>query len=261
MRYRLTIEYDGTDFCGWQSQANGLAVQDVLGAAIEKFCGAKVTIFGAGRTDAGVHARGQVAHIDLPESRAPREPYKADVVRDALNHHLRPNAVAVVAAAIARDDFDARFTASKRHYRYRLISRRAPPVLEAQHVWWVPRALDLAAMQAGADKLIGRHDFTTFRSSYCQAKSPIKTLDRLAVTQQDENFIVTASARSFLHNQMRSLVGALKLAGEGKWNADDIANALAARDRTACAPVAPACGLTLMAVDYPKEMLAEPQPK
>ncbi len=255
MRYRLTIEYDGTNFCGWQSQANGTAVQDVLGAAIEKFCGARVTIFGAGRTDAGVHARGQVAHIDLQQC------HKIDTIRNALNHHLRPNPVVVVAVALARDDFDARFSAIKRHYRYHLLSRRAPPVLEAHRVWWVPRVLDLAAMQAGADKLIGRHDFTTFRSSNCQAKSPIKTLDKLNVTQQGENFIVTACARSFLHNQVRSLVGALKLAGEGKWNAEDIANALAACERTACAPVAPASGLTLMAVDYPEEMLAAPQLK
>ncbi len=252
MRYRLTIEYDGAPFCGWQSQTNGVAVQDVLTAAVEKFCGEPVTIFAAGRTDAGVHARGQVAHIDL------HAVHEGDKLRDALNHHLKPHPVAVLAAMRVRDDFDARFSAIKRHYHYRLISRRAPPVLDRPHVWWVPRPLDLVAMQAAAKPLLGKHDFTTFRSSHCQAKSPVKTLDVLDVIADEIGFIVTASARSFLHHQVRSLVGALKWVGEGKWTPDEVIAALAACNRAACAPVAPAAGLTLMKVDYPPEILAAP---
>lgn len=252
MRYRLTIEYDGTQFCGWQSQADGGAVQDALSAAVEKFCGVKATLFGAGRTDAGVHARGQVAHLDLDD--AP----PAETVKNALNHHLKPAPVVVVAAAPARDDFDARFSAIRRHYRYRLLSRRAPPTLDVGQVWWVPKALDAAAMHDAAQVLVGRHDFTTFRSTMCQANSPVRTLDQLDVAEIGAEIHVTAAARSFLHNQVRSLVGALKLVGEGKWTADNVAAALAACDRTACAPVAPAAGLTFMQVDYPADMLAEP---
>ncbi len=260
MRYRLTIEYDGAGFCGWQAQADGDAVQDALSDAVEKFCGARVTVYGAGRTDSGVHARGQVAHLDLEQE------VRTDKLRDGMNFHLRPLPVAVTQAAYARADFDARFSAIARHYRYRLVSRRAPLALDAGQSWWVPQALDVAAMQAAAPVFLGQHDFTTFRASQCQAKSPIRTLDALivrAVTDMadagaDGVIEIHASARSFLHNQVRSLVGALKYVGEGKWSKDDCAAALAACDRTACAPVAPACGLTFMSVDYPEAVLAAP---
>ena len=264
MRYRLTIEYDGAGFCGWQAQADGHAVQDALADAVEKFCGAQVTVFGAGRTDSGVHARGQVAHLDLEQEVRP------DKLRDAMNFHLKPLPVVVIHAAYARADFDARFSAIARHYKYRLVSRRAPLALDGGQSWWVPQALNVAAMQAAAPVFLGQHDFTTFRASQCQAKSPIRTLDALtvrAVTNKADDkadegtdgvIEIHASARSFLHNQVRSLVGALKYVGEGKWSKDDCAAALAACDRTACAPVAPACGLTFMSVDYPEAALAAP---
>ena len=248
MRFRLTIEYDGTPFCGWQSQSpdqNGVAVQDVLADAIEKFCGERVTLFAAGRTDAGVHARGQVVHFDLEK---PQNPFK---VQEAVNYHLKPNPIAVLEAAEADADFDARFSAARRHYHYRLLGRRPPPTLDREFVWWSRHSLDLAPMQAAAQCLVGKHDFTTFRSSKCQAKSPLKTLDALDVSQDGNEFLVVASARSFLHTQVRSMVGALKKVGEGKWTHDDVAASLAARDRTACAAVAPAAGLTFMQVDYP----------
>jgi tRNA pseudouridine38-40 synthase len=244
-RYKLTLEYDGTPFVGWQIQADGRSVQGELAAAIQRFCGEDVVVRGAGRTDAGVHARGQVAHIDLEKS------WPAGKVRDALNFHLKPAPVVVVDCVEVGDDFDARFSATARHYRYRILARRAPPALEADRVWWVPVPLDIAAMQDAAPVLVGNHDFTTFRAAGCQAKSPVKTLDRLAVMVVGEEIWIEAAARSFLHNQVRSLAGALKAVGTGKWTRDDLADALAARDRTRCAPVAPAAGLYLMRVDYP----------
>jgi tRNA pseudouridine38-40 synthase len=244
MRYRLTIEYDGTAFVGWQMQANGPSVQALITAAIASFCGEQVTLQGAGRTDAGVHALGQVAHFDMAGAPA------TDTVRDALNAYLRPHPIAVLRAERVADDFDARFSARRRHYRYRIINRRADLALERNRAWRVPRPLDAAAMHAAAQHLIGRHDFTTFRAAECQAKSPVKTLDRLAVERVGELVIVGASARSFLHNQVRSMVGSLVLVGDGKWNGDDLAAALAARERAACGPVAPPDGLYLVAVDY-----------
>jgi tRNA pseudouridine38-40 synthase len=253
MRYRLTIEYDGAPFCGWQSQADGGAVQDALVKAIENFCGETVTVFGAGRTDTGVHARGQVAHIDL--AHAPR----ADKLRDAVNYHLKPQPVAVIDAVPARADFDARFSATARHYEYRLMPRRAPLTLDKAHAWWVPRALDVAAMDAAAKVLVGRHDFTTFRSTQCQAASTVRTLSQLDVRAAGDSIIIRTSARSFLHNQVRSLAGCLRMVGEGKWTAEDLTAALEARDRAACATVAPSAGLTLMQVDYPEDMLAAPE--
>ena len=252
MRYRLTIEYDGTPFCGWQSQRDGGAVQDALAEAIEKFCGEQVTVFGAGRTDAGVHARGQTAHVDLDSAPA------ADKLMAGVNFHLKPQPVAIVAAAAAQPEFDARFSALARHYEYVLLTRRAAPVLDRDRVWFVPQKLDVEAMQAAAAQLVGKHDFTTFRSSHCQAKSPVKTLSALSVAQDGDRITITASAPSFLHNQVRSLAGALKAAGEGKWTAEDVRAALAARDRTVCPPVAPACGLTFMQVDYPAALLEPP---
>ena len=243
-RYKLTIEYDGAPFCGWQIQADQTTVQGVLTAAIEALSGDKVLVQGAGRTDAGVHARAQVAHVDLTKE------WDTDTVRDALNAHLRPHPIAVILAERVADDFDARFSAIKRHYRYRIVNRRADLALERGRAWRLSRPLDHEAMHAAAQRLVGRHDFTTFRHVDCQAKSPVKTLDRLDVMRQGEELSICASARSFLHSQVRSMVGALAFVGEGRWSADDLSAALAARDRTACAPVAPPEGLYLVQVDY-----------
>jgi tRNA pseudouridine38-40 synthase len=243
-RYKLTIEYDGRPFVGWQVQDNGPSVQGVLAAAIAAFCGEEAKVQGAGRTDAGVHALGQVGHVDLAKD------WDEDTVRDALNAHLRPHPVAVLKAERVADTFDARFSAIQRHYRYRIICRRADLTFERGLAWRVAKPLDSAAMHAAAQRLVGRHDFTTFRHAECQAKSPVKTLDRLAVECNADEIDVTASARSFLHTQVRSMVGALALVGEGKWTADDVSVALEKRDRTACAPVAPPDGLYLTRVDY-----------
>jgi tRNA pseudouridine38-40 synthase len=231
-------------FAGWQIQADRLTVQGVLTAAVEALSGEKVLVQGAGRTDAGVHARGQVAHIDLAKD------WDTDTVRDALNAHLRPHPVAVLAAERAADDFDARRSARRRHYRYVIINRRPDLTIDLGRAWRVPRPLDAAAMHDAAQSLVGKHDFTTFRSTECQAKSPVKTLDRLEIDRADDSVLIFASARSFLHNQVRSMVGSLVLVGEGKWNADDLQRALEARNRTACGPVAPPDGLYLMQVDY-----------
>jgi tRNA pseudouridine38-40 synthase len=243
-RYRLTLEYDGGPFAGWQRQDNGPSVQSAVEDAIFKLSAEAVTVTGAGRTDAGVHAFAQVAHFDLVKEFSPEK------VRDALNHYLRPAPVAVIEAVIAVPEFHARFSAVARHYFYRILCRRSPPALERGHVWHVMRGLDAEAMQAGARALIGQHDFTTFRSSECQAKSPIKTLDRLEVRRAGDEIHIEAQARSFLHNQVRSMVGSLKLVGEGKWRPRDMAHALEAKDRSACGPVAPPEGLYLVRVDY-----------
>lgn len=256
-RYRLTIEYDGTPFIGWQSQKGGGAVQDALVEAVMKFCGQQVTVFGAGRTDTGVHARGQVAHIDLANG-PDDKPWPADKVMAGINFHLKPHPVAVVSAVTARPEFDARFSALARHYEYRIISRRAPLALDRDRVWFVPQKMNLEAMQQAAAHLIGKHDFTTFRSAQCQAASPVKTLTTLQVAQTDDLFTIIASAPSFLHHQVRSLSGVLKAVGTGKWTVADAKAALQAFDRAACAQVAPACGLTFMGVDYPPEVLMAP---
>jgi tRNA pseudouridine38-40 synthase len=243
-RYKLTIEYDGAPFAGWQIQADQTTVQGVLMAAVEALTGEKTPVQGAGRTDAGVHARAQVAHVDLARD------WDADTVRDALNAHLRPHPVAVLAAEKAAADFNARTSAVKRQYLYRILNRRADLTLDRGRAWRVPRPLGAGTMHAAAQRLVGKHDFTTFRSTECQAKSPLKTLDQLDVTRVGEEVTVLASARSFLHNQVRSMVGSLVMVGEGKWSADDLGQALAARDRTACGQVAPPDGLYLMKVDY-----------
>jgi tRNA pseudouridine38-40 synthase len=243
-RYKLTIEYDGAPFCGWQIQADQVTVQGVLTAAIEALSGEKTMVQGAGRTDAGVHARGQVAHVDLTKD------WDTDTVRDALNAHLRPHPVAVLAAERVADDFNARTSAIRRHYLYRIINRRADLTFDLKYAWRVPRVLDAAAMHEAAQRLVGKHDFTTFRSTECQAASPVKTLDRLDVVRNGEELHVTAVARSFLHNQVRSMVGSLVMVGIGGWSGDDLGKALAARDRTACGQVAPPDGLYLMQVDY-----------
>jgi tRNA pseudouridine38-40 synthase len=243
-RYKLTIEYDGRPFVGWQIQDNGPSVQGVLAAAAEAFCGEKVSINGAGRTDAGVHALGQVGHVDLSKD------WDEETVRDALNAHLRPHPVAIISAEKVEGTFDARFSALRRHYLYRIINRRADLTFERGRAWRIAKPLNSAAMHAAAQRLVGQHDFTTFRNVECQAKSPVKTLDQLDVHRIRDDIHVTASARSFLHTQVRSMVGALALVGEGKWKADDVSSALEKRDRAACAPVAPPDGLYLSSVDY-----------
>ena len=299
-RYKLTIEYDGRPFVGWQIQDNGASVQGALTAALAAFCGQKLSVHGAGRTDAGVHALGQVAHVDLEKdwrvdkvrdavnahlrphpvavlsaervaadfdarrsairrhylyrvsNRRPdlAKEWDQDTVRDALNAHLRPHPVAILNAQQVDASFDARFSAIRRHYLYRIVNRRADLALERTRAWRVPRRLDVDAMHAAAQRLVGKHDFTTFRSTECQAKSPVKTLDTLDIMRAGDDVQIRTSARSFLHNQVRSMVGSLALVGDGKWSADDLAAALVARDRSQCGPVAPPEGLYLVSVDY-----------
>jgi tRNA pseudouridine38-40 synthase len=244
MRWKLTIEYDGAPYVGWQRQDNGPSVQAAIEQAILKLTGESVTITAAGRTDAGVHALGQVAHADIAKALA------ADKMRDALNAHLRPHPVAVLAAEAVAEDFHARFGATARHYLYRIVNRRAPLTFDHGKAWQVQAPLNADAMHAAAQRLLGTHDFTTFRAAECQAKSPVKTLDRLDVSRAGEEISVRASARSFLHHQVRSMVGTLKMVGAGRMTANDVAAALAARDRTQCGPVAPPDGLYLVRVDY-----------
>jgi tRNA pseudouridine38-40 synthase len=244
-RYKLTIEYDGSGLVGWQRQANGLSVQQALETAIAKFCGGSVTVHGAGRTDAGVHARAQTAHVDLARAVAP------EVLRSAVNYHLRPARIAVLAAEPVSASFDARLSATGRIYLYRILNRRAPPALERGRVWQVGPPLDVEAMRQGACHLVGHHDFSSFRDSLCQAKSPLKTLDTLELRQAGEEIHIEARARSFLHHQVRIIVGTLKLVGMGHWHPDDVARALAARNRRAGGPTAPPDGLHLVEVRYP----------
>jgi tRNA pseudouridine38-40 synthase len=243
-RYRITIEYDGTPFIGWQRQAVGMSIQGSLETAIRNFSGETVGVRGAGRTDAGVHALGQVAHFDLMKTWEPGR------IRDAMNFHLRPNPIGVLSSTQVDDTFDARFSAVKRHYEYRILTRRSPPILQRNRVWWTMRDLDAAAMHDAAQVLIGKHDFTTFRAAQCQAQSPVKTLDVFDISREGEEIVCRVSARSFLHHQVRSMVGSLKLVGEGKWIRADLAAALEAANREACGTVAPAAGLYLVAVDY-----------
>jgi tRNA pseudouridine38-40 synthase len=243
-RYKLTLEYDGTGLVGWQRQASGLSVQEILETAAERFCGKAVRVQGAGRTDAGVHALAQVAHLDLPRETDPEE------IRGALNFHMRPHAVSVLAVEPVPATFNARISARSRHYRYRILNRRSPPALERGRVWHVAPPLDIGAMREGARHLLGTHDFTTFRDALCQAKSPVRTLDVLDVAQLGEEIVVEARARSFLHHQVRNLVGTLKLVGLGKWSPLHVRRALEARDRRAGGPTAPAQGLCLVAVIY-----------
>lgn len=243
-RYRITIEYDGAPFVGWQVQPTGPTVQGALVEAVRRMSGETVGVRGAGRTDTGVHATGQVAHFDLVKSMHP------DTVRDALNFHLRPDPVAVLSCAEADPDFDARLSAIRRHYVYRILNRRPPPVLDRHQVWWVAHPMDEAAMDRAAGSLLGRHDFTSFRAAQCQAASPVRTLEQLDVTRLGDVIEIRTAARSFLHNQVRSMVGSLKLVGTGRWPVERMAAALAACDRSACGAVAPPHGLCLARVDY-----------
>lgn len=244
-RYRITVEYDGGPFCGWQMQDNGPSVQAALVEALEKLTGERTQVFGAGRTDAGVHALGQVAHFDLPTD------WKVDKIRDGLNFHLKPAPVAVLEAAETDADFHARFSAVSRHYLYKMIARRSPLTVDRGRAWRITKPLDTAAMHAAGQVLIGTHDFTTFRSAHCQAQSPVKSIDVVSVTEIDGVIALKVSARSFLHNQVRSIAGSLKMVGEGAWSVEDMRTALDAADRNRCGPVAPPDGLYLVAVDYP----------
>ena len=243
-RYKLTIEYDGAPFRGWQVQNDDLTVQGALQTAARALSGEDVLVYGAGRTDAGVHALGQVAHLDLTK------PFRADQVRDGLNAHLRPHPIGVLAAEIVDENFEARFSAIRRHYRYRIVNRRADLAIDLGRAWRVPKPLDTDAMHRAAQQLVGKHDFTTFRAMECQAKSPEKTLETLDVARDGDNVTIATSARSFLHHQVRSMVGSLAWVGEGRWSADDLKSALDARDRAACGPVAPPDGLYLVKVEY-----------
>lgn len=244
-RYRLLVEYDGTPFFGWQHQRNGRSVQEAVEAAIARFAGEEVRVHCAGRTDTGVHATGQVIHLDLAKS------WRPDVIRDATNAHLRPDPVAIVAAAEVPDSFHARMSAIRRRYRYRILNRRAPPALGRSQVWHVPWALDADKMHEAAQRLVGRHDFTTFRAAECQASGPVRTLERLDVIREGDEIRIEAAARSFLHHQVRGMVGTLALAGGGRLTADDVEAALQARRRSACGPLAPPGGLCFVGVDYP----------
>jgi tRNA pseudouridine38-40 synthase len=243
-RFKLLIEYDGRDFVGWQRQDNGPSVQEALETAVFGFCGEEAAVAGAGRTDSGVHALGQVAHLDLEKEVRP------DKLRDALNAHLRPAPIAVLAAEAVEPEFHARFSATSRAYLYRIVNRRAPLALERGRAWFVPVPLDAEAMHEAAQALVGRHDFSSFRAAECQAKTPVKTLDRLSVTREGEALRIEAGARSFLHHQVRNMAGSLKLVGEGKWDRAKLAWALAQQDRSAAGPTAPAEGLYLVRVGY-----------
>lgn len=243
-RFKIIIEYEGSGFVGWQRQENGPSVQQAIEEAIARFCGEAVTVFGAGRTDAGVHALGQVAHFDIGRDASPK------TVRDAINYHLKPARIAVVNAERVSQVFHARFSARERSYLYRITNRRARPALDRGRTWWVPTPLDETLMADAARHLIGRHDFTSFRASICQAASPIKTLDTLDVARDGDEIRLEARARSFLHHQVRNMVGTLKLVGEGKWTGDTVRKALEARDRTRAGPTAPAEGLYLVEVKY-----------
>ena len=243
-RWALLLEYEGTGFVGWQHQENGLSVQQVLEDAALRIAGVRVASICAGRTDAGVHASGQVAHIDLEREMT------AGSLAAALNFHMKPHPVVVRAAVAVGPEFSARFSAMRRSYRYRILNRSARPALEARRVWHVPKPLDAGAMAEGAALLLGRHDFTSFRAASCQAKSPLRTLDRLEVTRCGEMIEIVAEARSFLHHQVRNMVGTLRLVGDGRWRAGQVAEALAARDRAQAGPTAPPDGLALTAVGY-----------
>ncbi|MBO6549090.1 MAG: tRNA pseudouridine(38-40) synthase TruA [Rhizobiales bacterium] len=243
-RYKITIEYDGTPYVGWQIQDNGLSVQEVLSTALKNLTGEEFVPKGSGRTDAGVHALGQVAHIDLSKE------WNLSKIRDGLNYHLRPAPIAITKAEVVDDEFDARFSAIRRHYRYVIVNRRARLTIDRAYAWQVPRPLNHELMNEAAQSFVGYHDFTTFRSTHCQAKSPLKTIDTVSVLREGEKVIIECSARSFMHNQVRSMVGSLAEVGMGKWPVSGIQFAIDAKDRAACGPVAPAHGLYFLKVEY-----------
>lgn len=243
-RYRLKIEYDGRPYHGFQAQAGLASVQGSIERAVKGFCGQTLRLHAAGRTDTGVHATGQVIHVDLEKD------WKPEVVRDALNAHLVPEPIVILEASVAQENWHARFSARERRYLYRILNRKSPPALEQGRVWHVKKPLDAAAMHEAAKVLIGHHDFTTFRDLGCQAKSPMKTLDEATVRRDGESVLLTFASRSFLHRQVRSMTGSLAEVGVGRWTADDLKAALEARDRKACGPVAPAAGLYLTYVGY-----------
>jgi tRNA pseudouridine38-40 synthase len=244
-RWRLTVEYDGGPFMGWQRQDHGPSVQAALELALQRMTGEQVVVHAAGRTDAGVHALAMAAHVDVAK------PFTPHRLTEGLNALVRPQPVSILAAEPVADDWHARFSCVGRRYRYRILSRRPPPALDSGRVWHIPVSLDLEAMQAGAAQLVGRHDFTTFRSAHCQSDSPIKTLDGLEVSRAGDEIHVAAAARSFLHHQVRSMVGCLALVGRGQWQAGDIGKALSARDRSALGLNAPPQGLYFVAALYP----------
>ncbi len=243
-RYKLTLEYDGTPFVGWQRQDNGPSVQQVLEEAAQALAGKEITAHAAGRTDAGVHALGMVAHIEIEKS------FRSDVIRDALNQHMRPAPVAVLEADVVSNEFHARFSCTRRAYEYRIINRRPPLTLDDNRAWRVPTRLDAEAMHEAAQVLVGKHDFTTFRAAACQSDSPVKTLDEISVSQAGDNIFVRCAARSFLHHQVRSIAGSLVEVGRGKWSARDLKAALEACDRSRCGQVAPAAGLYFLRAVY-----------
>ncbi|MDA0238398.1 MAG: tRNA pseudouridine(38-40) synthase TruA [Proteobacteria bacterium] len=243
-RYKLTIEYHGGGFSGWQRQANAPSVQQAIEEAITRYCAETVTVHGAGRTDAGVHARAQVAHIDLAKDT------NSDEIRDALNFHLREEPATILSVEEVDAEFHARFSAVQRAYEYRIINRKAPLAIEKGLAYWLPQPLDADAMHEAAQALPGKHDFTTFRAANCQADSPVKTLDAISVHREEDRVYVRVRARSFLYQQVRILVGTLKMVGEGKWTAEDVAHALAAKDRARGGPTAPPEGLYLTEVVY-----------
>lgn len=245
-RYRLIIEYDGGPYNGFQAQAGQPSVQASLERAVAAFCGETLRVHAAGRTDAGVHATGQVVHVDLAKDWPP------ETVRNALNAHLMPEPIVVLDAAVAAEGWHARFSATERSYRYRILNRPSPPGLEKGHVWWVKKRLDAEAMHAAAQVLVGHHDFTTFRDLACQAKSPLKTLDLARVRGHGEEVVLEFQARSFLHRQVRSMTGSIVEVGLGRWTAADLKAALEASDRKRCGTVAPADGLYLTNVAYPQ---------
>jgi len=243
-RFKLTIEYDGSGFVGWQRQDSGFGVQEAVETAVFKLSGEPAFVQGAGRTDSGVHALGQIAHVDI------EKPFSAATVRDALNNHLRPYPVSILNVEDVSDDFHARYSATGRAYLYRILNRRPPPVLDEGQVWWVATPLDAKVMHEAAQELVGHHDFTTFRASECQAKSPVKTLNKLDVSRVGEEIHVACEARSFLHHQVRNFVGTLQIVGAGKWRARDVHDALMKKDRRAGGPTAPPEGLYLTRVTY-----------
>ncbi|WP_425410573.1 tRNA pseudouridine(38-40) synthase TruA [Hyphococcus sp.] len=243
-RYKLIIEYAGTNYVGWQRQANGPSIQEAIEDAFQKFCGETLNVYAAGRTDAGVHALAMTAHVDLAKD------YSPDTVCGAVNYHLKPHPIAVLACGRAEDNFHARFSCLRRAYEYRIVNRRAPLALDAKRAWRVAQKLDAAAMDAAAQHLVGKHDFTTFRAAACQAESPVKSLEEISVSRAGEEVIIRCAARSFLHHQVRSITGSLVEVGKGRWRPRDMKTALEAADRTRCGPVAPPDGLYFVRAEY-----------